>query len=177
MTLPFDLFATGDHTSPVAAQPSNPHQAPLPDHVVKMLIAQGHIDATTGATRRARVTTCRTCHRSVIVGFVGDPGPRGCCAIATVLEVTPLTNDGEALAILNGRSTYPIRWVGDHYQIGPWRSQLYIRNLPAENNRQVDIHVEHSCTLSKMALPGKPTGIPDPYPATTQLPADAPAPF
>jgi hypothetical protein len=107
----------------------------------KRLIKLGLLDAETGATRTARAGRCRDCQRSVMVGINANFGGR-----AVLADPEPLSNLGEALALMSGRSTVELRWLGDRYEIDR-RDQFRIRGSPAETNG-IDVLVIHDCSLA-----------------------------
>jgi hypothetical protein len=70
--------------------------------------------------------------------------------VDTGLEVLadphPLSDWGEALALLDHRATFSLRWVIDHYEIAG-RDNFRIRGSPAGTNG-LDVLVRHECELA-----------------------------
>lgn len=128
--------------------PTTPRQQPMPPWLLRQLEAAGHIDPTTGATRTARMSWCPSCRRGVMRGIDADS-----CGRAADCDPTPLTAHQEALALLAGRATFSLHWIGKY--ILHRRDQWQIRGEPAQSKPGMDVLVEHQCSLA--------TGIPHPF--------------
>lgn len=108
------------------------------------LEAQGLWDAD-GITRRARVRRCRKCRARIIVGLDAD-----LIAGEAVCDIDPLSAIGEAAALILGRTTYCLRWVGGHLQLDH-RSHFEVRGHPAGTAYKpggappYDVVAEHVC--------------------------------
>jgi hypothetical protein len=72
-------------------------------------------------------------------------GPSADTGLECRADPQPLTNFGEALALMAGRDTFELRWIGDHYEIAI-RDHFRIRGSPAGSG--VDILVAHDCELA-----------------------------
>lgn len=115
-----------------------------------------------GVGRRARTATCPTCQRPVLRGLDHDRT----AGVATV-DPSPLNPLGEALALLDGRSTYDLAWRG-RYELDH-RNQWVVAKHPPSSSRCVV--TEHRCHVAPL-----PTlDVPDPRPANAPRSADAPA--
>jgi hypothetical protein len=96
-----------------------------------------------GFTRRARPTPCKTCRRTVVKGWTDEP-----CAILAVADPAPLSNLGEALALIQGRATYDLARRGGRYELD-LREADHIEGSPPETpnawRRNADVLAEHHC--------------------------------
>lgn len=110
--------------------------------VGKRLIRMGLMDPETTATRRARAVLCRHCRRAVMLGITAIPG-----GLTIQADPSPLSRLGEALALMTGRRTVELRWVGDRYEID-LRDHFRIRGSPAGTNG-VDVLVVHDCAQAQ----------------------------
>jgi hypothetical protein len=164
------LFQTTNHRAPIASQPSRPNQEPMPEWLVRRFTESGHIDADSGATRRARMSRCRRCHRPVVLGFDSDPSRPHAGYMSRQVDPQPLSPTGEALALLSGRITFNLGWHADHWEINGPRDRWQIAG---KRTGIRDVVVEHDCALSITPLPGQPSNVPNPY-RTTALPEEAP---
>lgn len=127
----------------------------LPDWLRRRLVQAGVMDDETGATRKARAEFCGGCGAVVMVGIDGDLAG----SVATC-DPTPLSPTGEALALLAGRGTFELRWIGGRYELDR-RDAFRIRGSPAGTNG-IDILVRHDCELSKDdSLPHSDTALKD----------------
>lgn len=109
--------------------------------MAKRLISMGVMDAETGATRRARAGRCGKCQRHVMRGIDADVS-----GWVVEADPEPLSRLGEALALMAGRTTVELRWLGDRYEMDS-RNQSRIRGSPAGTNG-VDVLVRHDCDLA-----------------------------
>jgi len=107
----------------------------------RRLIRAGLMDEPTGATRRARAVRCESCHRAVMRGICADYA-----GYVVDADPTPLSRTGEALALMAGRTTVELRWIGDRYEID-LRDHFRIRGSPA-GTQGVDVLVRHDCELA-----------------------------
>lgn len=128
--------ATSDGGSRTARPPS---KVPLPDHVKRMLEATGHMDITTGAGDKAKITRCPKCRRAVFLGLDASGFVRW-------LDTKPLTPTGEATAALHGLKTWGLWFsVWGHIEIWDRHAPSDIQGHPAGTD--VDVVVEHICHL------------------------------
>lgn len=125
----------------ITARKTRPMNDFLESPMARRLIKAGLMDAETGATRRARAVACPSCRRGVMRGIDRAFGGK-----VVMAEPTPLSNLGEALALMAGRVTVELRWLGDRYEIDR-RDHFRIRGSPAETHG-IDILVVHECELS-----------------------------
>lgn len=116
----------------------------IPNHVVRHLIAQGHLDPN-GVSRHARPRTCPKCHRLVIVGLDHDRS-----ALVATVDPQPLAPQGELAALFDGKRTYALRANGDAYTVD-MRETWNITNSPAGTKSGVDVVAEHSCSSREYA--------------------------
>jgi hypothetical protein len=125
--------------------PAAPKRAPttdrpttdgMPEWLKRRLEGAGLMDPGTGATRRARAARCPTCRRPVMRGIDRDWG-----GLSIDCDPTPLSPEGEAIAIYVGRRTYELRWLGDRYEIDR-RDASGIRGNPIGTLR-LDVLVQH----------------------------------
>ena len=94
--------------------------------------------------RRAMVRPCPRCSAPVLTGLDDD-----WCAMTVAVDLAPLTNHTEALALISGRHTYEVTWNGPRgYHIDK-RPIWHISNYPAGDKGYADgrrtIHAEHRC--------------------------------
>ena len=94
--------------------------------------------------RRAMVRPCPRCSAPVLTGLDDD-----WCAMTVAVDLAPLTNHTEALALISGRHTYEVTWNGPRgYHIDK-RPHWHISNYPAGDKGYADgrrtIHAEHRC--------------------------------
>jgi hypothetical protein len=73
-------------------------------------------------------------------------GPSADTGLECRADPQPLTDYGEALALLAGRDTFELRWIGDHYEIAG-RDYFRIRGSPA-GSMGIDVLVAHDCELA-----------------------------
>jgi hypothetical protein len=132
----------------------------MPPWLVARLEADGRIDRTTRATRRARVVACERCREPIFRGLDAD-----WCALSRDCDPRPLDQLEEALALLNGSRTFELRWLGDHYELD-MRDQFRIAGTPALSKVGVDVLVEHDCHRASLGgcaqsmIPPRPGSIP-----------------
>lgn len=97
--------------------------------------------------RRVHTRRCRHCRYTILVGLDNDM-----CALPAYVDPLPLAPIGEAVALLDGRSTYALR-------IGIGRAELQIRDrwqiaaTPAGS--RLDVLAAHRCGAGP--LPSAPT--------------------
>lgn len=128
------------------------HDAPMPDWLKRRLENAGLMDPATGATRRARAARCAACRRPVMRGIDLDYS-----GLAVDCDPTPLSPEGELSALLAGRRTYTLRWLGERYEIDR-RDIEQITGSPAGTPR-LDVLVLHACNGAP--LPATPTALAD----------------
>jgi hypothetical protein len=96
-----------------------------------------------GVTRSARIQTCKTCHRTVIRGFTDEP-----CSILATCDLAPLSNLGEAVALMQGRMTFDLTYRGGRLEID-LREADHIQGSPPETpgwwRAKSDVLAEHRC--------------------------------
>lgn len=114
----------------------------LESPMARRLIRAGLMDADTGATRSARAVSCPKCRRHVMRGINDSFG-----GWVVMADPEPLSKLGEALALLGGRATVELRWLGDRYEIDQ-RDHFRIRGRPAGTNG-IDVLVIHECALAQ----------------------------
>jgi len=140
----------------------------LPAHVKAKLEAAGAVDFTTTgppATRRAHMIFCPGCGKGVIRGLLSMPTPW-----AVDADPPALTPEGEALALLTGRTTYNLRHCYDHYEIDQ-RGSWHWHN--PRKDPHTDVVCEHRCDDPRSFTVGKST-LPPPKTFDTTPPADPP---
>jgi hypothetical protein len=129
----------------------------MPTWLVRRLDNAGYIDARMGASRKARSFQCPECKRGVLRGLDADM-----CARTAEADPTPLTTEGEALAVLMGAATYELRWLVDHYELDQ-RDQWRIKGRPA-GKPGIEVLVEHRHPVLKLPrkapqiVPKRPAG-------------------
>src|SRR5262245_8937193 len=129
----------------------------------RLLEATGRVN-TDGVSRRARATFCRSCGAGILLGL--DAPMAG---VAVAVDPTPISALGEALALLDSRTTYSLHW-SDHYELHR-RDQYSIAAKPAGTNAY-DILAEHKCGSAPLPIAQYPI-----YAGPTtreQLPEEAP---
>jgi hypothetical protein len=97
-----------------------------------------------GATRAAGIRLCPKCRAPIITGLDAD-----ICAFTVRVDPTPLTPLGEAVAVLQGRTTYNLAG-------GPGRKELDPREAHhIEKPRRYPVLAEHRCNrpLDAFAAP------------------------
>lgn len=110
----------------------------MPDHVVRHLIAQGHLD-TDSVGRRARLRTCHDCGHLVVTGLDHDR-----TALRATVDLAPLNPAGELTALLAGRRTYVLGFTGSAYCIDiRWPESIAAK--PAGTFPNCDVVAEHKC--------------------------------
>lgn len=88
--------------------------------------------------RKAKARSCPVCRRAVMTGLSSAFG-----GFAVSADPQPLSPMGEALALMAGRGTFSLRWLGDHYELDK-RDHFRIRGSPA-GTKGIDVLVEHEC--------------------------------
>lgn len=110
------------------------------DHLVR----SGYVSEG-GSTRRARLKTCPAgCKSWVLTGLTGV-----ICAVDARVDPEPLSELGEALALLEGRSTVALHHEGGQYVLN-LRGHDDIRARPAGTAEREDVLRQHRC---RTALP------------------------
>lgn len=141
-----------------------PHNS---DAIAQRLIRAGLMDDSTGATRAAKAVSCPRCRSPVMRGLCADWGGYSIDA-----DPGPLSPMGEVLALLSGRGTFELRWLGDHYEIDR-RDHFRITGNPAGTNG-IDVLVRHDCELNApIHLPTMATSLND-GPRSAKLLPDKP---
>lgn len=124
----------------------------------RRLVRAGLMDEETGATRKAKAARCGKCNRVIMRGLDSDFGSR-----LVEADPEPLTALGETLALLSGRGTVSLRWLGDRYEMHR-RDHFHIRGSPAGTNG-IDVLVIHDCALAVgFPLPGRESTLRDDIP-------------
>lgn len=88
---------------------------------------------------RTQMIRCPKCKSHVMAGPSADTN------LEIVADPEPLSRLGEALALIDGRGTVGLLWLGDRYEIAS-RDHFRIRGSPAGTNG-VDVLVRHECHL------------------------------
>lgn len=139
---------------------------PLTARARAHLVAAGHMDDATGATRKARLARCEECGYRVWRGLNADRG-----AQVVDADPTPLAPLGEAMARIGGWKTITLRWMLDHWIIDI-RDQWIIAGEPPGTRANCDVLTVHRCGIDTSALPKGPSRMPDMRPIA--LPVDPP---
>lgn len=100
-----------------------------------------------GINRAARARTCTHCPQILLAGL-DDPR----CAGPATVDPTPLSPLGEALALIDGRTTYTLTRRGNHLELDH-RNQWTITAHPAGTQPGVDIVAEHRCSTPEPSPP------------------------
>jgi hypothetical protein len=98
------------------------------------LRARGLWDAD-GVHEKVRARLCPKCGAPVMVGLA-DGAP-------VAVDPVPLNRIGEASALLAGRTTFALRYLG-RYELS-WRSAEHITGTPAGTNARLEVVAEHMC--------------------------------
>lgn len=126
----------------------------VPKWLEQHLESRGLWDAD-GITRHARVRRCRKCRARIVVGLDADlvAGEAHC-------DPYPLSQLGEAAALILGRRTYSLRWIAALGELRiDGRGQFEIRGHPAGSTPRpglpiYDVVAEHVCgTLPLPSIP------------------------
>jgi hypothetical protein len=115
-----------------------------------------HLDDTgvtvNGIARRAALHPCPKCGRGVLRGLTAEP----CSHVATV-DVTPLSNLGEALALTAGRRTYDLAYRTARLELDQ-RDDFHIEGSPPETpdwwRSKGDVLAEHRCNADPLPAIG-----------------------
>jgi hypothetical protein len=94
-----------------------------------------------GGGRAARPARCSTCHAKILTGPDSDT-----CALPTRADPAPLTNLGEATAILGGRGTYLLSRKPPELE---YREPGHIARKPAD---QYHVVAEHRCSAAPLPI-------------------------
>ncbi len=129
----FDLGPTQRLTVAAPARPTG-----LTEAAKRGLIAKGHMDEDTGATRKAKHRRCDVCRRQVWRGFNADFG-----FMSVDCDPQVLTAAGELEAIIAGIRTFTLRYRPGYGHIfdGP-RCKFNLIGAPAGQGRY-DVIAEH----------------------------------
>jgi hypothetical protein len=121
----------------------------IPEWLRRQLAETGVI--TQGFTRRARPATCRMCRQPVVKGWTEEP-----CAVLASCDPAPLSNVGEAVALLQGRMTFDLARRGGRYELD-LRESDHIHGSPPERpdqwRRAGDVLAQHRCPTDPPAYP------------------------
>lgn len=131
----------------------------LPKWLLERLEAQGHIN--NGITRAARPRRCPTCRATTITGLDAD-----LASLPAIVDPTPLSPLGEALALIAGRITYALDTRGQRFELDH-RTSFHIKG----GRRDVDVLATHICGAPP--LPSQPTV----HQRTVRLPVGSEPPF
>lgn len=109
-------------------------------------------DNPDGISRRARTTHCRKCGAHTMRGLDADQ-----CGIPVTVDVAPIDETGEILAVLTGRNTYRLTWRLNRYELDP-REAHHITTVPPNT---ITVLVEHHCNsaplpIAKVTRPPRP---------------------
>jgi hypothetical protein len=118
--------------------------------VQRIRYAAGQIDET-GTGRRAHAIYCPQCHALCIAGLDADR-----CAISVRCDPVPVPDPaGELAALLAGRRTYRLSWVG-RYELDPRTPVEIETEHPGDplNGGVVEVLVQHRCGLPTPGVPG-----------------------
>lgn len=92
---------------------------------------------TDGVARKARGTRCRRCGAPILAGLDAD-----ICGWPARVDPAPLTAQGEAAAILTGRTTYRLNGTPSRVEIDR-REDFNIRGTPPSD--ECIVVAEHEC--------------------------------
>jgi hypothetical protein len=109
-----------------------------------------------GVSRKAKARFCRKCSAPVIAGLDHDRS-----AAAVHCDPQPLNVLGEAVALMTGRRTFSLRWLGGHYELDV-RFAEHISGSPAGSQPGIDILASHLCNSPDLPvhMHGQPTSRP-----------------
>lgn len=111
-----------------------------------------HLDETgvtvAGYGRRARVTSCPRCHAAVLRGLTEEP-----CSVLATADLAPLSNLGEAMALLADRTTYDLAYRGGRLELDI-RDHDHIAGSPPEGpdwwRARGDVLAGHRCNTEPL---------------------------
>jgi hypothetical protein len=96
-----------------------------------------------GVTRKARIHACPKCGRAVLKGLTEEP-----CSILATCDPTPLSNLGEAMAVLDDRMTFDLAYRGGRLELDD-RDDFHIKGSPPESpdswRAHSDVLAAHRC--------------------------------
>lgn len=96
-----------------------------------------------GVTRTARIRTCRQCGQRVIRALTEEP-----CATLATCDPDPLSNVGEALALMQGRMTFDLAYRAGRLELD-LREEDHIKGSPPETpnwwRSKGDVLAAHRC--------------------------------
>jgi hypothetical protein len=93
-------------------------------------------DNPDGVSRRARLTHCRTCRRTLVVGLDADP-----CGIAATADAQEIDAVGEYLALTLGLRTFTLTRTAGTWQL-EYRDQFAVAG-----EKKHPILAAHTCTI------------------------------
>jgi hypothetical protein len=120
-----------------------------------------------GTTRAARARRCRSCRDYVIVGLDADR-----CALPVAVDPDPLTELGEAAALIAGRRTFALSYRTGRLELD-LRTTYEIRSVRQRDSGRVDVLAEHVCgcpSIGTAAGLGQPTRLVSATPHPTAVP-------
>lgn len=101
-----------------------------------------------GFTRRARVVSCFKCGQPVVKGWTDEP-----CSILATCDLGALSNLGEAMALMQGRTTFDLAYRGGRLELDI-RDQDEIHGSPAEDpgwyRAKADVLATHACNTGPL---------------------------
>lgn len=111
--------------------------SPSWETIKKSLVAKG-LMTEDGDSRRARVRLCAKCSLPVMAGLDDDR-----CADLAVCDPAPINTHGELYALVTGRCTYRLRFMGGKYVLN-MRDQWQITASPA-GSPELEVLAGHKC--------------------------------
>lgn len=136
----------------------------MPKWLQTNLELAGRLD-TDGIRRRARMAYCSDCGQPIMIGLDADRA-----GLPAYCDPAPISTLGEAAALLLGRATYALRWIGfDGYRIS-MRTPWDIRAHPAGTQPDIEVLAEHRCG-TRLPETGSPIHAP---PRSAPLPETPP---
>lgn len=95
-----------------------------------------------GIARRARARLCPKCGDPIMVGLDADVA-----AYPAKCDPTPLNALGEVQALMTGRATWHLNYIGGRYEIN-YRYAEHIKAHPAGSDPRVEVLAEHKCGMA-----------------------------
>lgn len=108
------------------------------EQIKRSLVDRGIWDEN-GLSRRTRARLCRKCGAPVMAGLDHDRA-----ALSVYADPTPLNALGEAMALMDDRSTYSLRYIGGRYELDH-RAHWTIAAAPAGTDPRVEVLAAHKC--------------------------------